>query len=104
MRRAWLNTNPTRCPCKRMLKVLHVIETMAPHEGGPPRVVAGLAVAQRSMGMDAHILCGDGTYLPNYLQYWQAHASGFPLENVHTVVLPSNNLAARAVPLRGWLQ
>jgi glycosyltransferase involved in cell wall biosynthesis len=85
-----------------MLRVLHVIETMAPHEGGPPRVVAGLAVAQRSMGIDAHILCGDGSQLPNHMQYWKAHASGFPIENVHTVVPPSNNLAARAMAMRGW--
>lgn len=86
-----------------MLRVLHVIETMAPHEGGPPRVVAGLAVAQRSIGIDAHILCGDGTQLPNHLQYWQAHASGFPIESVHTMVPSSNSLAARASALRVWL-
>jgi glycosyltransferase involved in cell wall biosynthesis len=87
-----------------MLRVLHVIETMAPREGGPPRVIAGLAVAQRSMGIDAHILCGDGTQLPNYAQYWQAHASGFPIENLHTFVYRSNNLAARAMALRAWLR
>jgi glycosyltransferase involved in cell wall biosynthesis len=87
-----------------MLRVLHVIETMAPNEGGPPRVVAGLSVAQRSMGIDAHILCGDGTQLTNYVQYWQHHASGFPIENIHTMVPKSNNLAARAVALRRWLR
>lgn len=87
-----------------MLRVLHVIETMAPHEGGPPRVIAGLAVAQRSMGVDAHILCGDGARLPDHMQYWQAHATGFPIENVHTTPASSNNLAARAMALRGWLQ
>lgn len=87
-----------------MLSVLHVIETMAPYEGGPPRVVAGLAVAQRSMGVDAHILCGDGTQLPNHVQYWLAHVSGFPTENNHTIVSRSNNPAARAMALRGWLR
>jgi glycosyltransferase involved in cell wall biosynthesis len=87
-----------------MLRVLHVIETMAPREGGPPRVVAGLTIAQRSMGIDAHILCGDGTKLADHLQYWQAHASGFPIENVHTMVPPSDNFAARAMSLRGWLR
>jgi glycosyltransferase involved in cell wall biosynthesis len=87
-----------------MLRVLHVIETMAPREGGPPRVVAGLAVAQRSIGIDAHILCGDAAQLPDHLQYWQAHASGFPLESVHSAVPPSNNLAARATALSRWLR
>ncbi len=104
MRRACRNKNPISCLCKRMFRVLHVIETMAPHEGGPPRVIAGLAVAQRSMGIDAQILCGDGTQLANHAQYWQAHASGFPVENLHTFVARSNNLAARAVGLRRWLQ
>ena len=83
--------------------MLHVIETMAPPEGGPPRVVAGLAVAQRSMGIDAQIFCGDGPQLPDYLRYWQEHAFGFPVDNVHTVTPPSNSLAARAISLRGWL-
>ncbi len=87
-----------------MLRVLHVIETMAPREGGPPRVVAGLTVAQRSMGIDAHILCGDAGELPDHLQYWQAHASGFPVESVHSATPPSNNLAARATALRRWLR
>jgi glycosyltransferase involved in cell wall biosynthesis len=91
-------------PFKRMLRVLHVIETMAPHEGGPPRVVAGLVVAQRSMGMDAHILCGDGMQLPEHMHYWQAHAAEFPMENVHSMVPSSNNLPARAMALRGWLR
>jgi glycosyltransferase involved in cell wall biosynthesis len=87
-----------------MLRVLHVIETMAPHEGGPPRVAAGLAVAQRSMGIDAHILCGDGTALPGHVKFWQVHASGFATENAHTVVPRSNNFASRFVVLRSWLR
>jgi glycosyltransferase involved in cell wall biosynthesis len=87
-----------------MLRVLHVIETMAPREGGPPRVIAGLAVAQLSMGVDAHILCADGAQLPEHVQYWEAHASGFPVDNVHTILPRSNNLAARAMALRGWLR
>jgi glycosyltransferase involved in cell wall biosynthesis len=86
-----------------MLKVLHVIETMAPLEGGPPRVVAGLTVALRSMGIDAHILCGDGPQLSDHLQYWQAHVPEFPVENVHTTIPSVNNLAARVMALRGWL-
>src|SRR5712671_149760 len=87
-----------------MHRVLHVIETIAPREGGPPRVVAGLAVAQRSMGIDAHILCGDGRLLPDHLQYWQVHAVGFPSENVHTIAARSNALLARAAALYGWLR
>lgn len=87
-----------------MLRVLHVIETMAPHEGGPPRVVAGLAIAQRSMGVDAHILCGDGKQLANHVQYWQAHTSGFPIENIHTIPSWSKYSAVRAMALRGWLR
>ena len=104
MRRRRRNTNPTSPPRKGMLRLLHVIETMAPHEGGPPRVVAGLAVAQGSVGIDAHILCGDGAELPDHLRYWQAHAPGFPIDSVHTIVPSSNNLAARAAALRGWLR
>jgi glycosyltransferase involved in cell wall biosynthesis len=87
-----------------MRRVLHVIETIAPREGGPPRVVAGLAVAQRSMGIDAHILCGDGRSLPEHLQHWQAHAAGFPSANVHSITTRSNTHLARAAALRGWLR
>jgi glycosyltransferase involved in cell wall biosynthesis len=87
-----------------MRRVLHVIETIAPREGGPPRVVAGLAVAQRAMGIDAHILCGDGRLLAEHLQYWQVHAPGFPSENVHSIATHRNNLAARGAALRGWLR
>jgi glycosyltransferase involved in cell wall biosynthesis len=87
-----------------MTRVLHVIETMAPHEGGPPRVVAGLSVAQRRMGIDAHILCGDGTQLPAQVQYWQAHESGFRGDSVHTMASRSNGLAPRMSALRGWLR
>src|ERR1700732_2993646 len=85
-------------------KGVHGSETIAPREGGPPRVVAGLAVAQRSLGIDAHILCGDGRSLPAHLQYWQAHAAGFPSENVHSIATRSNTLLARAAALRGWLR
>jgi glycosyltransferase involved in cell wall biosynthesis len=86
-----------------MLRVLHVIETMAPHEGGPPRVVAALAIVQRAMGMDAHIFCGDGAALPSHVRYWQTHASGFPADSVHSVLARSPNLFARAKALRAWL-
>lgn len=76
---------------------------MAPHEGGPPRVVAGLTVAQRALGIDAHVLCGDGMRLPGYLDYWQAHAPGFPAGNAHTFIPTRNGLGARAMALREWL-
>ena len=87
-----------------MRRVLHVIETIAPREGGPPRVVAGLAVAQRSMGIDAHILCGDDRSLPEHLQHWQAHAAGFPSDSVHSIATRSNTLLARGAALHGWLR
>jgi glycosyltransferase involved in cell wall biosynthesis len=78
-----------------MRRVLHVIESIAPREGGPPRVVAGLVAAQRSMGVDAHVLCGDGRQLPEYLRYWQAQADGFSSQGVHS---------ARALALQSWLR
>jgi glycosyltransferase involved in cell wall biosynthesis len=78
-----------------MPRVLHVIETIAPREGGPPRVVIALVAAQRSMGVHADILCGDHSLLPEYLQYWQSHADGFSPKGVHS---------ARGLVLRGWLQ
>ncbi len=87
-----------------MRRVLHVIETMAPREGGPPRVVAGLVAAQRSMGIDAQILSGDGRRLPEYLQYWQAHAAGFSGQVAHSVTPLADGLLARALALRGWLR
>jgi glycosyltransferase involved in cell wall biosynthesis len=87
-----------------MRRVLHVIETMAAREGGPPRVVAGLAIAQRAMGIEAHILCGDGRSLPEYLQYWLSHVPGFPADVVHAPVGASRALTMRAAALRGWLR
>src|SRR4029077_21115480 len=87
-------------PARSMRRVLHVIETMAAHEGGPPRVVAGLAIAQRAMGIEAHILCGDGRSLPDHLQYWLAHAAGFPAESVHAPAGRTASLPARAPALR----
>lgn len=87
-----------------MRRVLHVIETIAPREGGPPRVVAGLIVAQRSLGIDAHVLCADGRQLPDHLQYWQAHAAGFPAECVHAIGARARTLPARRAELHDWLR
>lgn len=84
-----------------MYRVLHVIETIAPHEGGPPRVVAGLAVAQRALGLDAHILSGDAHPERGLLKYWQEHAAGFPAAELHAS--GGGSLAARRAPLRSWL-
>jgi glycosyltransferase involved in cell wall biosynthesis len=87
-----------------MLRVLHVIETIAPREGGPPRVVASLATAQRRLGIDAQILCGDGARLSDHARYWQAHVQGFPTDHVHTVAPRSGSVVARAIALREWLK
>ncbi len=86
-----------------MTRVLHVIETLAPREGGPPRVVAGLSVAQRRMGMDAQVLCGDGAQLPNHARYWRVHEPGFRGEDVHTMA-SAGNLPMRMAALRGLLR
>ncbi len=86
-----------------MHRVLHVVETMAPREGGPPRVVAALATAQRSLGIDAQVLSGDGALLPQYLHYWQTHVDGFSAGNVHTVTA-GGGPAARALALLRWLR
>lgn len=87
-----------------MDSVLHVIETIDPREGGPPRVVAGLAIAQRSMGIDAQILCGDGRWLSDHLQYWQGSAPGFPAAHVHAPASAADSLPARAAALHRWLR
>ena len=87
-----------------MIKVLHVIETIAPHEGGPPRVVAGLTVAQRAMGIDAHVLCGDGGLLPEYVRFWEQHAPGYPGPNVHSTSAGAQTFLARRASLRAWLR
>jgi glycosyltransferase involved in cell wall biosynthesis len=86
-----------------MRRVLHVIETMAPHEGGPPRVAAGLASAQRAIGIDAHILCGDGRALPEHLQYWLAQTHGLRADTVHAPLGRTDSLPARAAAVRRWL-
>jgi glycosyltransferase involved in cell wall biosynthesis len=87
-----------------LLRVLHVIETIAPREGGPPRVVAGLARAQRSLGIDAHVLCGDGGELSDHLRFWLAHAPGFPADSVHAIGTRGQALSARRRDLHEWLQ
>jgi len=84
--------------------VLHVIETMAPHEGGPPRVVAGLAGAQCAMGIDAQVLCCDAGLLPEYLSFWGDNAPEFRAATVHTVYPRSGRIYSRAAALRGWLR
>ena len=84
--------------------MLHVIETIAPHEGGPPRVVAGLAGAQRAAGIDAQVFCGDGNLLPANLRYWREHAPEFRDVAVHTACASSNGIVARAQALRAWLR
>jgi glycosyltransferase involved in cell wall biosynthesis len=86
-----------------MRRVLHVIETMAPREGGPPRVVAGLLTAQRSIGIDAQVLSGDTRVLSQHLRYWQAHVDGFSADSVHTLTA-GDGLAARALALLRWLR
>jgi glycosyltransferase involved in cell wall biosynthesis len=87
-----------------MRRVLHVVETLAPHEGGPPRVVANLAIAQRALGSDAHILCGDGRALAHHIEYWRAHAPGFPAEKVEGIAAHSDSLFARRRSLASWLR
>jgi glycosyltransferase involved in cell wall biosynthesis len=87
-----------------MLRVLHVIETIAPREGGPPRVVAGLARAQRDLGIEADVLCGDGRDLADYLEYWQAHAAGFAPDSVHAIGTGGQSLLARRAELHAWLR
>jgi glycosyltransferase involved in cell wall biosynthesis len=74
---------------------------MAPAEGGPPRVVAGLLVAQRAMGIDAQVLCGDSD-LPAHLAHWRAHTPGFPAGAVHAVAGAS--LLSRRAALQSWLR
>lgn len=81
------------------LAVLHVIETLAAHEGGPPRVVAGLATAQRALGIDAQVLCGGGA--------GGAAARGdagpiFTSEHVHCCA--GSDTLSRARALRNWLR
>lgn len=83
--------------------MLHVIETMSPREGGPPRVVAGLAAAQRSMGLDAHILCDDGQSLTPYMHYWETHVAGFSSQYVHSIPGRPANAVARGLALHRWL-
>ncbi len=87
-----------------MLRVLHVIETMAPREGGPPRVVAALSAAQRALGVNAQILCGDGRLLGEYLPYWQRHADGFSGQGVHSAAGRAGSMPARALALQRWLR
>jgi glycosyltransferase involved in cell wall biosynthesis len=86
------------------MRVLHVIETLGAHEGGPPRVAAGLTVAQRGLGMDAHILCGDGAGLAANVRYWQEHEPGFPGAAVHAPEPAGESLVARRAALREWLR
>jgi glycosyltransferase involved in cell wall biosynthesis len=84
--------------------VLHVIETISPREGGPPRVVSGLAAAQRALGIDAQILCGDGSRLPEYAEYWQRHVHGFPVPYLHTITAGGANLFAPRAESQSWLR
>lgn len=65
-------------------------------------MVAGLLGAQRALGMDAQVLCGDGAELPQYLAHWRAHAPGFAASVVHAVSAAS--LLGRRKALRRWLQ
>lgn len=84
--------------------MLHIIETMAPHEGGPPRVVAGLAGAQRAAGVDAQVFCGDGRQLREFMLYWRDNAPGLSAESVLTVVPPAQTTVARVKAIGGWLR
>jgi glycosyltransferase involved in cell wall biosynthesis len=77
---------------------------MAPHEGGPPRVVAGLAGAQCASGTDAHVFCGDGSQLEAHLQYWRTNAPELSAVTVHTAGAPSGGIYARAIAVRAWLR
>ena len=78
---------------------------MSPHEGGPPRVVAGLAGAQCAAGIDAQVFCGDGSELPAHMLYWRDNASPeFSAATVHTIVEPANRTYARVMALRRWLR
>ena len=75
---------------------------MAPREGGPPRVVAGLVAAQRALAIDAQVLCGDEPALAaEHAAYWQAQGIGFPAGVVHGV--GGESLLARRAALHRWL-
>lgn len=103
-RRARKSRKSLRCLGNCIVRVLHIIETMAPHEGGPPRVVAGLAGAQRSAGIEAHVFCGDGALLPAHMLYWHENVPELPVANVHTIPEPSNGTGGRVIALRRWLR
>jgi len=77
---------------------------MSPHEGGPPRVVAGLSVAQARLGMRPQILCADGAALGERGRYWEDHEPGFTAHALQSGCDGARGLLARRAELRRWLE
>ncbi len=86
-----------------MLRVLHVIETMSAREGGPPRVVAGLAVAQHALGLHPHVLCADRGTLAEQARFWEVHEPGFQESWLQAGCDSRDGLLRRRTQLRRWL-
>jgi glycosyltransferase involved in cell wall biosynthesis len=64
-------------------------------------VVTGLVSAQRALGIDAQVLCGDGAALTQHLAHWRAQSASYPPGTVHTVA-GASLLGRRQVLIR-WL-
>ncbi len=86
-----------------MLRILHVIETMSAHEGGPPRVVAGLAVAQHALGLRPHVLCADRGTLAEQGRFWEVHEPGFQGQWLQAGCDSRDGLLKRRAQTRAWL-
>ncbi len=64
-------------------------------------MVAGLAGAQCSAGIDAHVFSGDGGDLATHMQYWRDNAAELSAASVHTVF--ESGIGGRTVAVRAWL-
>ena len=52
------------------LRVVHVIESLAPEAGGPPVVALRLASAQRQLGLDATVLTREHPAGDEWIEHW----------------------------------
>jgi len=72
-------------PNYRPMRIVHVIRSLDPAEGGPPKIACCLAAAQASQGHDVHIFCYDR---PHAADSTQAMLSTIPhrqLVHFHSV-------------------
>lgn len=83
------------------MKIIHVIDSLHPHVGGPANVAPKVAATQAALGHDVTILSNEAKSSQSSIK---KHLAQVPhIENVKIVNISGSRIIERFLPLRSWL-